>query len=269
MVFQVVSIFALLTILVGGFLYINLMYVDRKLRHNKRSSERENKRLYDEVAQMSRNIGRKFTEVEKEAQLVRSDVNSIYQEINNLNQRLREMSEVKKDGLTSGQEKPHEGLLCFEDRERNGPDDGAPSDSSPDKAVQLLTEAYTALSSGLTEREAFELEYKPRRVSVANTRERREKVTRVPPIFALDKSGTYWLVELEDQKVVLPLPSMTVEDGHRDAGGFDQAFACEHYSKGEIYEIGSLLHPGILERAEREGQWRLSKPGEVRLKPYL
>lgn len=269
MVFQVFLLFALLTILVGVFLYINLMYVDRKLRRNKRSVEDKTDRLRNEVAQMSRNIGRRFVEVDQETQLARSEVNSIYQEINTLHKRLQEVSAGIKDGVGLGRVRPREGTMPLEDCERNGPDDGAPSGSSPDKAVQLLTEAYTALISGLTEREAFELEYKPRRVSVANTRERREKVTRMPPIFSLDKSGTYWLVEIEDQKVVLPLPSMTVEDGHRDAGGFDQAFACEHYSRGEIYEIGSLPRPGILERAEREGQWRLSEPGEVRLKPYL
>ena len=269
MVVQVALLFVLLSILVGCFLYINLMYVDRKIRRNKRSAECKTERLHNEVAQMSQRIGRQFLEVDEESKWARSEVNSIYDKINTLDHRLREISEAIKGGVSLGQERSREGLVSFKDRERKGPGEGLISGSSTDQAVHVLAEAYSASIGGVAKKEAFESEYKPRRVSVANTRERREKVTRVPPIFSLDKSGNYWLVDLEDQKVVLPLPSMTVEDGHRDAGGFDLAFACEHYPKGEIYEIGSLLLPGILERAGSEGQWRLSKPGEVRLKPYL
>ena len=270
---QVVLLFLLLSILVGGFLYVNLFYVDKKLKWHRRRFNHQIEGLQTEVAQMSHNIGRRFADLDKEIDWTMSEVSDIYDEINTLNRRQRQIAEGIQYGALLRQGRPDmdvsEDFRSLGGPVTNDPNGDALPSSSDEQAVQALAEAYSRSIGRVAEKESFESEYRPRRLSVANTRERREKEARVPPLFSPDKSGTYWLVDLDDQKVLLPLPSMTVEDGHRDAGGFDEAFDCKHYPKGEIYKIGSVVLPGFLERAEGEGQWLLSKPGEVRLKHYL
>jgi len=131
--------------------------------------------------------------------------------------------------------------------------------------AEALVACYNPAICNRWKKEDFKSEYNPRRLSVANAMERQVNPD-VDPIFAPDSSGTYWLVEIDDQKLLLPFPTMAVEDHHRENGALDEAFQCSGYQTGNRYEIDELVSPAELARGAGGKQWHISKPGRIKLR---
>lgn len=139
------------------------------------------------------------------------------------------------------------------------------NDAEPQTPAEALVACYNPAIRNRWKKEDFESKYNPRRFSVTNAMERQVNPD-ADPIFAPDSSGTYWLVELDDQNLLVPFPTMAVEDHHRQSGALDKAFQCTEYQRGNRYEIDELIAPAKLSRGTGGGRWHISKPGRIKLK---
>ena len=151
---------------------------------------------------------------------------------------------------------------------RSVPSASGPTDEEIVEAqtpTEALIASYNPAIHDRSKKEDFEIEYNPRRLSVSNAMERQVDLN-AKPVFAPDSSGTYWLVEVDDQQLLLPLPTMKVKDRHRKSGALDEVFQCSEYQGGDHYVIDELVAPAELTQGTGGNQWHVSKPGRIKLK---
>ena len=133
--------------------------------------------------------------------------------------------------------------------------------------VEKLVDIFNPATRDRLKKDAFEAEYKPIRLSVANAMERQINPD-TDPIFETDGSGTYWLVEIDDKQLLLPFPTAIVKDRHRESGALDKAFNCSGYETGYRYKVDHLIEPATLEKDRSGKQWKLKSAGYMKLTPY-
>lgn len=263
----VVSVLAWIVLILCLILIIGLLwyvFVHKKVESINRNFEIFRRDIYTKLRSCNRYTKSNKNEL---AQAFR-EISSLRDEISNL-KRTRVESAYKRDDVRknrSTQRISRDGNIPGDS---TGPpsvagnvvEGGAVEALSP---VEKLVADFNLSIRDRSEKDAFEAAYNPRRLSVSNAIERQVDPG-ADPIFETDGSGSYWLVDVDDQLLLLPFPTVIAKDRHRESGALDVTFNCSDYPRGGLYEVQCLIAPAILEGSMGGKKWKLKSAGRMKL----